>query len=295
MTARESTATDLRENTYTIAGQNILVKEFGEGPPLLLIHGFLVSSDEWREVIPYLAKDFRCIALDLPGFGRSAKPSASDFDYTLSGYASLIADLLVELDVAPCFVAGHSMGGAIAMQLAIEHPQTVSRLVVMDAAWHPFSMPLKARPLFMGKVGELVFKKLYGRALFRDYFKNDVYNGNEVDPEQVDAYYDEFNTTASRNAAYVVMQNIVHPSNLARLATRVREITQPTLVLWGEDDHLIPVSLADKLVRELPDATLHLLKRCGHAGNEEQPEATAAAFRQHFQAESATQAPVATG
>lgn len=289
----QSEPTDVQVKTHRVAGQDLLVQQFGDGPPLLLIHGFLVSSAEWREVIPYLGKDFRCIVPDLPGFGESSKPPDTDFDYTLEGYAALMAELLTELDAAPCLVAGHSMGGAIAMQLALDHPALVTKLAVMDAAWHPFSMPLKARPLFMGKVGEFVFKKLYGRALFRDYFENDVYNGKEVDPAQVDAYYDAFNRPDARAAAYVVMQNIVHPNNLTKLAGRVRGINQPMLVVWGEDDHLIPVSLADKLVREVPHAQLKLLKNCGHAGNEEQPEATAAVFREHFRSEDARQSPIA--
>ena len=283
--------TEVVESTVQVGEHEVLVQQFGDGPPLLLIHGFLVSSAEWRTVLPFLGNEFRCIALDLPGFGRSDRPAPDRFDYSLSGYARLIAQLLEQLDAVPCHVAGHSMGGAIAMQFAIDYPLMVQRLVIMDAAWHPFSLSLKARLPFMGKLGEFTFKKLYGRALFRDYFENDVYNGKKVDPEQVDAYYDALDTPQSRDAAYEVLKNMIHPEKLRGLAAQVSKINHPTLVLWGEDDRLIPVSLADKLVRELSDAKLVLLRGCGHAGNEEQPDATARAFREHFAAENARAAP----
>ncbi len=279
--------TDVRESTVRAAGQEILVQEFGEGPPLLLIHGFLVGSADWRKVFPYLGKDFRCIALDLPGFARSSKPSPEAFEYSMQNYASVVDELLSELGIEQCDVAAQSMGATIALQLALDHPQRVRRLAVADAMWHPYSVPLKGKSVFLGRVGEFVFKKLYGRALFRDYFASDVFNGKAHDVEQVDAYYEHFNTPEGRTAAYAVLHNIVRPENLRPLAARVHNIEHETLVIWGVDDRIFPVSLSDKLVRELPNAELLLLSDCGHAPHEEQPEAVSDAFRKHFSKDSA--------
>ena len=113
-----------------IHGHEVVYRDVGDGPVLLLLHGIAGSSRTWREVMPALAGDYRMIAPDLLGHGESAKPLG---DYSLGAYASGLRDLLGVLGVERATVVGHSLGGGVAMQLAYQHPEVCERLVLVDS------------------------------------------------------------------------------------------------------------------------------------------------------------------
>jgi pimeloyl-ACP methyl ester carboxylesterase len=217
----------------------------------------------------------------LPGFGQSEKRAPGAFPYTREAFSDILADLLSALEIDRAHVAGHSMGGAIALTFAADHPDRLMRLAVIDSACYDFPLPWKGRLPLTPVVGSLIFKRLYGRGMFRDYFRNEVFGGRSerMDLARVDAYYDDFSSTEGREAGYAVLRGTV---DLGSLLPKIPRVGAPTLVIWGADDHLIPVGLAHRLVRELPDARLELIPDCGHAPNEEQPATTAELLRAHF-------------
>jgi len=245
------------------------VIEAGAGRPLLLIHGFLVSHLEYDRIIEPLAQHFRVIAVDLPGFGESEKPPPTRYPYGIEAFAEAVADVIAAMDLGRVSVLGHSMGGAIALTLAAEHPELVEKLVVANALVYPFPLDFKARIPLLPVVGPFVFKQLYGRSMFRAYFRENVYKpGFPLPLDRVDAYYDRFNTPAPRESSYAVLR--------AMLATRpvvarIPRISMPTLVVWGRDDRMFRPALGQRLARELASARLELFDT-GHAPNEEQPE-----------------------
>lgn len=276
---------ELRHRDVPLRGVRLSYAEAGEGPALLLIHGFLVSHKEWRPILPLLTPHFRCILPDLPGFGASEKPTDGRFPYTREAFAETLGDLLDHLEIDRAHVCGHSMGGAIALTLAADHPRRLERLSLVDSASFPFPLSLKARLPTLPVLGSFVFKKLYRRPVFRDYFENDVFSGHGgVDLERVDEYYDDFSSAEGREAAYATLQRAV--MDLSSLGPKVPRVRAESLVLWGDEDRIFPVSLAHRLVNELPSATLHVLQRCGHAPNEERPEETAEALLAHHRPES---------
>lgn len=264
----------------SIGGVHTHYVEQGGGEPLLLVHGFIVSHKEWLPVIPALAARFRVIAPDLPGFGASAKPTGPGAPYGWVNYARFLTQFLDHLGLDRVHVAGHSMGGGVALTLAADHPSRVRKLAAIDAACYPFPLPLKAQITRVPGLGELVVKKLYRRALFHDYFRNDVWSGHAgIDLEQVDDYYRDFNTPDGRDAAYIVMQHSMDPSPVAE---RVKKISADTLVLWGEDDRLFHKSLGERLAREIPGAKLTILPGVAHTPHEERPTETARILLDHF-------------
>ncbi|MCS6797496.1 MAG: alpha/beta hydrolase [Myxococcota bacterium] len=251
----------------------------GRGPVLLLVHGFLVDHREWNLLAPQLAADFDVVAPDLPGFGSSDRPSPRDYPYTADAFAETLVALLDALRVDRAHVAGHSMGGAIAAVLAVERPARVDRLVLIDALGLPFPMPLKGRLPLLPGIGAFFFKRLYGRALFRDYFRRDVWSGQPgVDLALVDAYYDAFD--ANREPAWATLHATVR--DVTPVATRLGRIAAPTLVVWGELDRIFPLEIGRRLARTVPGATLDVIEGVGHSPQEAAPERCARSIRSHL-------------
>src|SRR6476659_9362098 len=114
----------------SLHGNRVSYRAGGEGPPLVLIHGITSSSASWEKVLPGLAERFTILAPDLLGHGQSDKPSG---DYSLGSHACLIRDLMLALGYGPATIAGHSLGGGIAMQLAYQFPELMQRLVLVSS------------------------------------------------------------------------------------------------------------------------------------------------------------------
>ena len=256
------------------------IHEEGEGPPLLLVHGFLVNHREWLPILPYLRAHHRCIVPDLPGFGASEKRPPGGYPYTREAFAATMVALLDELGIERTHVCGHSMGGAISLVMAADHAARVDQLALIDAACYPFDVPFKGKLPLLPVIGPIVFKRLYGRRLFRDYFRNDVFSGHPgLDLAQVDSYYEAFRSREAKEAAYETLQNTV---DLASLGPKIPRVQAETLVVWGDDDRIFPVGLAHRLVRELPSARLAVIGNSGHAPNEEHPRETAESILSHL-------------
>lgn len=277
---------DLAHHDTLVRGLRVHWAECGRGPALLLIHGFLVSHKEWLPLLPLLSPRFRCIVPDLPGSGASEKRSPDSFPYTREAFVDTLATLLSELGVERAHVCGHSMGGGIALALAADHPSRVERLTVIDAACYPFPVPFKARLPLLPILGPLVFKHLYRRPVFLDYFRNEVWSGHPgLDESRVDEYYADFSTPSGREAGYATLQRTA--TEHATLVPKIPRVAAPSLVIWGDEDRIFPVSLSHRLVREIPDANLKILDGCGHAPNEERPADTARLLLTHHLGERA--------
>lgn len=234
-------------------------------------------------MLPLLSPHFRCIAPDLLGFGRSDKPLDS-FDYTRASFAHTLHLLLNHLKLEQVDICGHSMGGSIAIQYAAQHPSRVRKLSLIDSACYPFSIPLKGRLPLMPVIGPFLFKHLYRRPIFRDYFKREVWSDHpNIDERSVDEYYEEFTPPLSREAAYRCLKATISMDSLVPLIPMVRA---ETAVIWGEEDRIFPLELGQRLSREIPNATLTVLDRCGHAPNEERPQETANVIKKHHMGES---------
>jgi pimeloyl-ACP methyl ester carboxylesterase len=240
---------------------------------LLLVHGFLWSGAVWEEVFPRLARHFRVIVPDLPGFGGSEKPSPARYPYGYYGFAESLIDLVAALGVGRVSVCGHSMGGAIAILLAANHPDLVEKLILVDPTVYGARRNLASSIATLPVLGPIVFKQMYGRATFRRFFQENVYARPESAPAiRLERMFETFNEPAAREAAYATM--------LATLDTRplvagVPRVSAPTLVAWGRSDRSVPVEHGRRLARELRRARFEVFD-CGHSPAEEVPDALAA-------------------
>jgi len=258
------------ERDVTVRGVRVRAIEAGspDAPPLVLLHGFLVNHSEFDDVLPALAERFHVIVPDLPGFGDSEKPSPSRYAYGIDAFAEAVADLIAAFGVGRASVIGHSMGGAIALTLAAHHAELVDRLVLVDPLSYPFPLSLKARIPLFPIVGGIVFKQLYGRSLFRSYFRDDVFSREATLPlARIDLAYDKFNGPAARESAFAVMHAIL---DTRPVVARIGRVRAPTLVVWGRYDKIFPVANAQRLVRDISGARLEVLET-GHSPHEERP------------------------
>ncbi len=241
-----------------------------ETTPVVLLHGLLVTHHAFRDVMGPLARDRRVLAIDLPGAGESDRPRPADADgYSIAWLCDRIDEVLGELSLSRVDLVGHSFGGTLALWLAATRPQRVRRLVVVDPVAYEFDMPLVGRLALLPRVGSILFESLYRQADLRRYLRGTVSTPELLDPRAVDVYWDRLGRRGGREAAHAMLGDL---RALAPLHERLGEIAAPTLVVWGDQDKLLPLADGEQLTRTLADATLRVVEGCGHAVPEEQPE-----------------------
>jgi len=264
-----------------VDGLDVNVRDEGSGPPLLLIHGLLVSHIEWERTIERLKTNFRVIAMDLPGCGRSSKPRPTQYAYTLDALASTVAGVLRVLGITRVHVAGHSLGGAVAITLAATRTDLVDRLILVDPLSYPCPVPLKGRVALLPLIGWLIFRFAYRRTVMLDYFRKDVWSEHPgFDVATVDRYYRDFNSKDARNAAHAMLRRCT--ADRSPILARLLLITAQTLVVWGADDRILPAALCGRMQVDIPNARGVILEACGHAPNEERPEQLVDEIRRHL-------------
>lgn len=266
----------------TARGVRMRVLEAGEGrgPPLMLIHGFWSSHLEFDDVIDELASDFHVIAPDLPGSGQSEKPNPARYDYGVESFSEAVADLIAAYGLGRAFVLGHALGGAVGLTLAASHSELVTRLVLVDPLCYPHPLNRRLRAPLWPVIGSAIFKQLYGRHLFRRYFRDEVFSRGVPFPQRrVDQLYDYFNTPSARESAYAVLRSMLDTRAVVARITRIRH---PTLVVWGRDDRIFPAAFALKLSREVPHANLEIMD-AGHSPHAERPAEFVAVVKEFFE------------
>lgn len=264
------------------SGVRLRVAVAGQGKPVVFLHGLFASHRSWAAVLEELSSDFLTVAPDLPGFGDSEKPPASRFSYRVEAFSETIADLYAGLDLGPAAVVGHGLGGAIALALAAQHPELVSRLVLVDALCYESPLDIRRRIALMPVIGGFIFKQFWGRSTFRSYYRNLVLSdpGREFDG-RMDEYYEVFNTPASRGSALATLRAT---ADTRAVVAHTARISVPTLVIWGQRDRMYPVRLGQRLAREIRGAGLQLMDT-GHAPQEQAPQAFADVLERFLRAE----------
>lgn len=262
-------------------GVRLRVAEKGTGPSLVLLHGLFMDHTTWDPVSDTLAREYRVVAPDLPGFGQSEKPPESRFPYGIDAFADAVVDLYAGLELGRAILVGHALGGAIAITLAARHPELISRLILIDAQCYATKLDLGSRVALAPLIGGFAFKQLWGKSAFRAYFKESYLSRDaRIPSERVDHYYDTFNTPAARASALATLRAT---RDTRSVVAHVARVTTPTLVIWGREDSLYPAALGHRLSREIHDSGFQLLK-AGHAPQEEEPRAVAEAIERFCQA-----------
>jgi pimeloyl-ACP methyl ester carboxylesterase len=255
-----------------VDGSEMTYVEIGSGPPLVFIHGLGGSWQNWLENLPHFAASHRCIAMDLGGFGESEPVEG---DVTIERYARAVHELLAALDIDSAAVIGNSMGGFIALELAIRFPELVERLVLVSAAvlWQEYR---RAKPLVAlagateGTLGRLMIglqPRLASRPGLR--LRALGFGGIRAPRKLPRELQRELVLTARRTEGFVpAFQALAsYP-----LRDQLEQVRCPTLIVWGDGDPLVGVGHARELERLIPDARVSIYERAGHVVQLESPE-----------------------
>lgn len=252
---------------------NLHVEEQGAGPPLLLLHGLGASTYSWRHVMPALARTHRVIALDLRGFGRSDKPF--DQRYSAADQASHVLAFIARRGLERVTLVGHSFGGAVALLTTLElnarAPGTVGRLVLLDVPAYPQQptafVEFLRRPVLPYALLSLVPPELATAAALTS-----ERNDGKLNMADVFAYAAPYYEAGARHALISTAEQL-RPANWRRIVARYPSIRQPTLIVWCDHDHVVPISSGQRLARAMPNARLEVIAGCEHSPQDERPAA----------------------
>ncbi|MBK8048165.1 MAG: alpha/beta fold hydrolase [Anaerolineales bacterium] len=245
------------------------------GAPLLLLHGIGGSIEAWHRNLAPLAAQRRTLAIDLPGSGRSDRPVPYP-QPTLAFFAGYLQRFLVEIGAADgVFVVGSSFGGAVAMELAVRHPQMVRGLVLVSPSGLSTVVAWPLRIASTPLIGELVTRP--SRASTARSLRGLVADPTIVTDDEIDAAYTLASLPGAQASFLDLLRIYCNPLGIKRRETtriigNLPRITVPTLIVWGEQDTILPFASARPAMQRLPNAQLILMTGCGHMPYVEAPE-----------------------
>lgn len=234
--------------------------------PLVLIHGTSSSLHTWDSLVIRLKDMKRIIRMDLPAFGLTgANPER---DYSMKYYNRFIDSMLIKLNVKQCIIAGNSLGGSIAWNQALYSPDKIAGLILINSGGYPkknekgnIGFKLASMP-YVGPILAKFTPKFLIRKSLEDVYSDD----GKISEALEDRYFDLLLRAGNRQATIDIFQQRAKPE-----PEKIKRISIPTLIIWGEDDQLIDVSNAHRFHEDIKGSQLMIIKRSGHVPMEESP------------------------
>jgi len=256
-----------------ILGMQVHVRD--EGPktdsiPLVLLHGMSSSLNTWDKVVSKIGGQKRTISVDLPGFGMTGPNPSNQYNFVF--YNEFIDSLCAKLGVQKFTLVGNSMGGAIAWNYDITHPGRLDKLVLIDAAGYPKTKEKGSLGFLIASTPVINNLLLYftPKALVRKSLETIYFNKNLVTDAQVERFHDIVVREGNRAAALEIFKG-----SFGKPLGKTSQVKTPTLVLWGEFDHVIDVGNADRFNQDIQGSKKVIFSNVGHVPMEEVPSKVA--------------------
>ena len=275
-TVTERELADPDSRFVDINGVTVHYKETGQGEPVfILLHGFGASEFSWREVMEPLSSSGRVIAYDRPAFGLTERPLDGNWTgtnpYSVQGNVELLDGLMNELGVEKAILVGNSAGGEVAAAYALEHPERVQGLVLVDPAvdggrFPQWAVSVMALPQIRN-LAPLLVRSIAGE-MGNDTIRQAWHDPSRIDPEVYQGYRRPLKANNWDKALY----EFTIAGKTDNYSGRLADLTMPVLVVTGDDDRIVPTGQSIQLSREIPGAELVVLKDCGHVPQEECPD-----------------------
>lgn len=254
-----------------VKGKNIRYWLEGEGAAVILVHGLACSAEFWQYTVGPLSDQYRVCALDLLGFGRSDKDIG---EFTLSYGASFLADFMDALKIERATLVGNSLGGVICGQFSAQFPGRLNKMILVDSAGFGRHLQLFLRLWSVPVLGGILFT-LYQRA-FPALKKETVYHFGSIDGEWFAGAAAAVRMPGVKGNSLRLVRIGVDLGGqreelLRDLHERLAGVTAPTLIIWGSDDPIVPVSHAHAAHALIPNSELRIMQGCGHTPQLERP------------------------
>jgi pimeloyl-ACP methyl ester carboxylesterase len=275
----------LRIHDVPVGRLNISTLTMGEGPDVILIHGLGATKSSMFDAAASLAREgYRVHAIDLPGFGGSSKRPSQ---YGAAYFARVVCGVMDELGVGRAHFVGNSMGGRVAIEMGLRHPERVAALALLCPAVafvrREFALLVKVlRPEF----GMLPHS--FGRRAIAAQFWSMFADRDQVDPVLADIVVDEFERiyrNPGARLAFLASARSIYlekPFGADGFYPRLSQLQAPAMFVWGTGDRLIPSSFSRHVEQWLPTAEQVVLEGCGHVPQVERPEQTNGLVRRFF-------------
>ena len=233
------------------------------GSTLILLHGGTASIEVWVYTIAVLAKYHRVYAFDMVGSGKSDRPSAS---YSLRYQAKFLRDFMSALDISIATLIGTSMGGGVALQFTLIYPDLINKLILVNSMGFGREISYKIRLMTLPGVAKIMRP---ARWMISGMLKSNVHDRSKISSEWIEFGYkvfalpDRMRTIVALSRTNFNLQG-VRPKIYLPILNNLSQIKQQTLIVWGEDDRIIPVKHAKIAASKIPNSKLKLFSQCGH-------------------------------
>jgi pimeloyl-ACP methyl ester carboxylesterase len=265
----------MRIHGVRLRGRRVSTLTVGEGPDVLLIHGLGGAKSSFLYTAAILSRRYRVHALDLPGFGSSSKPATAP--YNARWFADTVRETMDALGIERAHIAGNSLGGRVAIELALRHPHRVRGLALLCPAvafvkrsYHPLVRMLRPEVALL--------PHQFTRGMLEEQFWSLFADRDNIDPSLADTAVDEFRSTyaspGARVAFLAAARNIYLDEPFGRdgFYPRLAGLAAPALFVWGAHDRVIPPAFRHHVAGWLPGVEQILLDDCGHVPQVERPE-----------------------
>lgn len=253
-------------------GMQVHYRDEGTGPALVLVHGTASSLHTWDGWTEQLKGSFRVIRMDIPAFGLTG-PNA-DNNYSIDTYVEFIDKFTSKLGLDSFLLAGNSLGGEIAWNYALAHPEKVQKMVLIDAAGYPKEGPIPiAFKLPLIPVVNKIMTKVTPKRLVKRSITQVLYNDELATDELVRRHFDLLLREGNR-AAYVERVKAIWKREPG-YHERIKDIQVPTSIQWGREDIWLPLEHGESFSKDIENSKLLVYSQVGHIPQEESPERTA--------------------
>jgi len=255
---------------FDYKGMQVRYRDEGAGPAVVLLHGVCASLETWDGWVPYMKDQYRVIRPDIPGFGLTG-PAPEKSLYTRDNAIDFLDAFLKDLNISICAMVGNSLGGYLTWNYALDHPDKVSKIILIDSVGYnqkfPWLISFASNP-FIGPIARRMMPRFFFDAATRQVYGDK----SKLTPEVQRRYFEHAMREGNKGAYVDVFKELKRRNQSPELPKRIPDIKTPVLIMWGTKDNWIPYTEMDKWKKDLPAAMFITYPGAGHIPMEEIPE-----------------------
>lgn len=251
-----------------IGNYSLSYQREGSGEIVLLIHGITTYSFIWRNMVPLLCKNYDVISVDLLGCGESDKPL--NVSYSIKNHSELLKEFIDKLGIRKCHLVGHDVGGGICQILAVNYPDLLIDLTLINTIGYDFWPVQPITAMRTPIIRQLVIATL-DLGTFNILIKRGVYYKERVTQELMDFFWYQMKTREGRKA-FIHFAECLDNQNLMEIESKVRNLKLPVLIIRGEKDRYLSSEISKKLHNDIQNSVLIKIDTGGHFIQEDEPQ-----------------------